>query len=202
MGFNELSVAVNSRKVVNVALQPQQKDLTEVVVIGYGTQKKADLTGAVGVVDMKEAQKTAATNIYEMLQGQVPGVSVSTTSQPGTMSHVQIRGIGSFNTVGPLYVLDGMIVNDVNHLNPNEIESMQVLKDASAAAIYGARGANGVVIIETKKGKKGQPAFNISATWSMADMPKKIKMKNAADFMYYNEQAYINANAAWPAANY
>lgn len=202
MGFNELSVAVNSRKVVNVALQPQQKDLTEVVVIGYGTQKKADLTGAVGVVDMKEAQKTAATNIYEMLQGQVPGVSVSTTSQPGTMSHVQIRGIGSFNTVGPLYVLDGMIVNDVNHLNPNEIESMQVLKDASAAAIYGARGANGVVIIETKKGKKGQPAFNISATWSMADMPKKIKMKNAADFMYYNEQAYINANSAWPAANY
>ena len=202
MGFNELRVAVNSRKVVNVALQPQQKDLTEVVVIGYGTQKKADLTGAVGVVDMKEAQKTAATNIYEMLQGQVPGVSVSTTSQPGTMSHVQIRGIGSFNTVGPLYVLDGMIVNDVNHLNPNEIESMQVLKDASAAAIYGARGANGVVIIETKKGKKGQPAFNISATWSMADMPKKIKMKNAADFMYYNEQAYINANAAWPAANY
>ena len=202
MGVNELSVAVNSRKVVNVALQPQQKDLTEVVVIGYGTQKKADLTGAVGVVDMKEAQKTAATNIYEMLQGQVPGVSVSTTSQPGTMSHVQIRGIGSFNTVGPLYVLDGMIVNDVNHLNPNEIESMQVLKDASAAAIYGARGANGVVIIETKKGKKGQPAFNISATWSMADMPKKIKMKNAADFMYYNEQAYINANSAWPAANY
>ena len=202
VGFQTQEVKVNGRTEIDVELVDISSDLNEVVVIGYGTQKKADLTGAVGVVDMKEAQKTAATNIYEMLQGQVPGVSVSTTSQPGTMSHVQIRGIGSFNTVGPLYVLDGMIVNDVNHLNPNEIESMQVLKDASAAAIYGARGANGVVIIETKKGKKGQPAFNISATWSMADMPKKIKMKNAADFMYYNEQAYINANSAWPAANY
>jgi TonB-linked SusC/RagA family outer membrane protein len=202
VGYDELIQMVSNRKEVNVNLKTTQNDLNEVVVIGYGTQRKADLTGAVGVVDMNEAKKTAATNIYDMLQGQVPGVSVSSTSQPGAMSNVMIRGIGSFNTVGPLYVIDGMIVNDVNHLNPTEIESMQVLKDASAAAIYGARGANGVILITTKKGKKGKPSLDVSATFSMADMPKRIEMKNSTDFMYYNEQAYLNANTAWPAANY
>ncbi|MCR5077229.1 MAG: TonB-dependent receptor [Prevotella sp.] len=202
VGYDDVTVQTGNRTTVNVQMKPSQNDLNEVVVIGYGTQKKADLTGAVGVVDMKEAKKSAATNIYEMLQGQVPGVSVATTSQPGAMSQVQIRGVGSFNTVGPLYVLDGMIVNDVNNLNPNEIESMQVLKDASAAAIYGARGANGVILITTKKGRNGRPSLDVSATWSIADMPKKIDMKNVVDFMHYNEQAYINANTAWPAANY
>ncbi|MBQ8046474.1 MAG: TonB-dependent receptor [Prevotella sp.] len=202
VGYEEETVKVGTRRTVDVELKALVQSLNDIVVIGYGTQRKADLTGSVGVVDMEEAKKTAATNIYEMLQGQVPGISVSTTSQPGAMSHVQIRGVGSFNTVGPLYVLDGMIVNDVNHLNPNEIESMQVLKDASAAAIYGARGANGVILIETKKGKKGQPTLDVSATWSVADLPKKIDMMSTTDFMRYNEQAYLNANADWPGANY
>lgn len=202
IGYDDETVKVGNRRTVDVEMRAQVQSLNDVVVIGYGTQKKADLTGAVAVVDMKEAKKTSATNIYEMLQGQVPGVSVATTSEPGAMSKVQIRGVGSFNTVGPLYVLDGMIVNDVNHLNPNEIESMQVLKDASAAAIYGARGANGVIIIETKKGKKGQPTLDVSATWSLTDMPKKIDMMNAANFMRYNELAYINAGEQWPASQY
>lgn len=202
VGYQDVTVAVSNRKEITVELTADVNDLNEIVVIGYGTQKKADLTGSVGVVDVAEAKKTASTNIYEMLQGQVPGVSVSTTSQPGSMSQVMIRGIGSFNTVGPLYVLDGLIVNDVNHLNPTEIESMQVLKDASAAAIYGARGANGVILITTKKGKKGKPSLDVSATWSVADMPKRIEMMDATKFMYYNEQAYLNANTDWPAANY
>ncbi len=202
VGYVTTTIDVKGQTTINVQLSTEYNTLDEVVAIGYGTQKKADLTGAVGVVDMNEAKKTSATNIYEMLQGQVPGVSVSTTSEPGSMSTVQIRGIGSFNTVGPLYVLDGMIVNDVNHLNPNEIESMQVIKDASAAAIYGARGANGVILINTKKGKKGKPTLDITGTWSVADMPKKISMMNATDFMYYNEQAYINAGTTWPAAGY
>lgn len=202
VGYQDVTVPVSNRKEITVELTADVNDLNEIVVIGYGTQKKADLTGSVGVVDVTEAKKTASTNIYEMLQGQVPGVSVSTTSQPGSMSQVMIRGIGSFNTVGPLYVLDGLIVNDVNHLNPTEIESMQVLKDASAAAIYGARGANGVILITTKKGKKGKPSLDVSATWSVADMPKRIEMMDATKFMYYNEQAYLNANTDWPAANY
>ena len=117
IGYLLKTVPVGNKSTIDVALSPDVQTLNDVVVIGYGTQKKADLTGAVGVVDMKEAAKTAATNIYEMLQGQVPGISVSTTSQPGVMSKVQIRGVGSFNTVGPLYVIDGMIANDANHLN-------------------------------------------------------------------------------------
>ncbi|MCR5271115.1 MAG: TonB-dependent receptor [Prevotella sp.] len=202
IGYLLKTVPVGNKSTIDVALSPDVQTLNDVVVIGYGTQKKADLTGAVGVVDMKEAAKTAATNIYEMLQGQVPGISVSTTSQPGVMSKVQIRGVGSFNTVGPLYVIDGMIANDANHLNPNEIETMQVLKDASAAAIYGARGANGVILITTKRGKKGEPSLDVTATWSVSDMPKKIDMMSATDFMKYNEQAYINAGEQWPAHYY
>lgn len=200
IGYSPKVVKVGGQSVINVQLAEDKQVLDEVVVIGYGTQRKADLTGSVAVVDMKEAKKMPSTNIYEMLQGQVPGVSVSATSNPGEMSSVKIRGISSFSSVGPLYVIDGMIVNDVNHLNPNEIETMQVLKDASAAAIYGARGANGVILITTKKGKKGQPTLEITANWSFQDMPKKIEMRNARDFMMYNEQAYLNANTAWPAA--
>ena len=199
VGYQSKTLTVPSNLRLNVTLDSNDKVMENVVVIGYGTQKKADLTGAVAVVDMDEARKTGATNIYEMLQGQVPGISVNTTSEPGTMSKVQIRGVGSFNSVGPLYVLDGMIVNDVNHLNPNEIETMQVLKDASAAAIYGARGANGVILITTKKGQSGKPSLEMTGTWSVADMPKKLDMMSTTDFMHYNEQAYINANTDWPA---
>ena len=202
MGYVQQTVAISGRSTINVAMESDTQMLEDVVVIGYGTQKKSDLTGAVAVVDMKEAKKTAATNIYEMLQGQVPGIQVNTTSEPGAMSKVQIRGVGSFNSVGPLYVLDGMIVNDVNHLNPNEIESMQVLKDASAAAIYGARGANGVIIIETKKGHSGKPSLEVTGTWSISDMPKKLDMMSSTDFMRYNEQAYLNANTEWPALDW
>jgi len=202
VGYQSKTVSVPANLRLDVVLESNDKVLENVVVIGYGTQKKADLTGAVAVVDMDEARKTAATNIYEMLQGQVPGISVSTTSEPGAMSRVQIRGVGSFNTVGPLYVLDGMIVNDVNHLNPNEIETMQVLKDASAAAIYGARGANGVILITTKKGRSGKPSLEVTGTWSIADMPRKLDMMSSTDFMYYNEQAYLNANTDWPAATW
>ncbi|MDE6306460.1 MAG: TonB-dependent receptor, partial [Muribaculaceae bacterium] len=158
-------------------------------------------TGSVAVVDMDQARKLPSTDIASMLQGQVGGVSVATSSQPGAMASIRIRGVGSFSSVGPLYVLDGMIVNDVNNLNPNEIENMQVLKDASAAAIYGARGANGVILITTKKGKSGKPTLDISANWSVSQMPKTIKMMSARDYMYYNEQSYLNANSPWPAAS-
>lgn len=202
IGYESTTVKVDGRPTIDVTMKDAMQDLQEVVVIGYGVQKKADLTGAVSVVDMKEAKKTAATNLSEMLQGQVAGVSVSTTSEPGTMSKVQIRGVGSLNSVGPLYVIDGMIVNDANHINPNEIESMQVLKDASAAAIYGARAANGVIIITTKKGKSGKPSLDVNANWSVSNMPRKIEMMGATDFMHYNEQAYLNNKVVWPARDF
>lgn len=202
IGYETVVINVAGKKTIDLVMKPESNTLEEVVAIGYGTQRRADLTGAVAVVDMKEAKKTGATNIYEMLQGQVSGVSVATTSEPGAMSKVTVRGYGSFGTVGPLYVIDGTLSNDANHINPNEIETMQVLKDASAAAIYGTRAANGVIIITTKRGKKGQPSLDINATWSVSDMPKKIEMMNATDFMHYNEQAYLNNKVAWPATDY
>ena len=199
IGYETKIVEVSGKTQLMITLAEDRKTLDDVVVIGYGTQKKADLTGAVAVVSMKDAKKNSPTNIGEMLQGQVPGVSVATSSEPGSMANVRIRGIGSFSSVGPLYVIDGLIVNDVNHLNPSEIENMQVLKDASAAAIYGARGANGVILITTKKGKKGAPTLDINANWSLAGMPKKIDVMNSIDFLQYNELAYLNSGVAWPA---
>lgn len=199
VGCTTQAIPVDGRSKINVKLLPSSTALDEVVVIGYGTQKKADLTGSVAVVNMDDARKAPSTDIASMLQGQATGVSVSTSSEPGAMAKIQIRGTGSFSNVGPLYVIDGLIVNDVNHLNPNEIESMQVLKDASAAAIYGARGANGVILITTKKGKAGKPTLDVTANWTIAQMPKKIEMMDGRRFMFYNEQAYLNANAEWPA---
>lgn len=200
IGFNPMEEKVNGRATIDVRLTSSVQQLDQLVVIGYGTQKKADLTGSVSVVDMDKARKMPSTDIVSMLQGQVSGVSVGTSSQPGAMASIRIRGVGSFSNVGPLYVIDGLIVNDANNLNPNEIESMQVLKDASAAAIYGARGANGVILITTKKGKAGKPSLDVSANFSVTQMPKKIKMMEGPEFMFYNEQAYINSGSPWPAA--
>ena len=170
VGFTAVDVKWNGTP-LNIVLKEDAKLLDEVVAIGYGTQKKADLTGAVGVVNVNDAKKLPQTDIASMLQGQVPGVSVQTSSQPGATANVRIRGISSFNNVGPLYVIDGLIVNDASNISPNEIESMQVLKDASAAAIYGARGANGVILITTKHGKSGKPTLDITANYSWQQMP-------------------------------
>jgi TonB-linked SusC/RagA family outer membrane protein len=199
VGFTAVDVKWNGTP-LNIVLKEDAKLLDEVVAIGYGTQKKADLTGAVGVVNVNDAKKLPQTDIASMLQGQVPGVSVQTSSQPGATANVRIRGISSFNNVGPLYVIDGLIVNDASNISPNEIESMQVLKDASAAAIYGARGANGVILITTKHGKSGKPTLDITANYSWQQMPSKIEMMDANQYMKYNELGYINAQIEWPAA--
>lgn len=199
VGHKSVKKALDGRTTLDVVMEEQTESLNQIVVIGYGTQKKADLTGSVAVVDMDQARKQPATDIASMLQGQVSGVSVATSSKPGNVASIRIRGVGSFSSVGPLYVIDGMIVNDANNLNPNEIENMQVLKDASAAAIYGARGANGVILITTKKGKAGKPTLDVTATVSVQQMPKTIDMMSGPEFMFYNEQAYLNSGEKWPA---
>ena len=191
IGFVTRLVKVGDETKLKIILTEDSQALEEVVVIGYGTQKKVDLTGSVGVVNMEAAKKLPNTDAASMLQGQVPGVSVQTSSQPGSTANVRIRGIGSFNNVGPLYVIDGLIVSGIGNINPNEIESMQVLKDASAAAIYGARGANGVILITTKRGKAGKPSLDVTANVSVAQMSNKIDMMDAAGYMKYNELGYI-----------
>ena len=153
IGFVTQSVPVNNRTVINVQLAEESKALNEVVVVGYGTQKRKDLTGAVSVVDVKNLNKTASSSINTQLQGQASGVTVIGSGQPGEEPQVRIRGFNTFGNNTPLYVIDGIPTQDVSTLNPNDVETFQILKDASSASIYGARAANGVIIITTKKGK-------------------------------------------------
>ncbi|RAV97976.1 SusC/RagA family TonB-linked outer membrane protein [Pseudochryseolinea flava] len=158
VGFKNQEIEVGARTTIDVMLETDVMSLGEVVVIGYGEQRKVDLTGSVAIVDPDEMKVVSNSNVSSMLQGRVAGVQVTSDGQPGANPTVRIRGIGSFGSTDPLYVVDGVIVGQtVRDFSPNDIESVQVLKDASAAAIYGARAANGVIIITTKQGKKNQP---------------------------------------------
>ncbi|HPJ51286.1 MAG TPA: SusC/RagA family TonB-linked outer membrane protein, partial [Proteiniphilum sp.] len=158
IGFKSVEIPVNGQTALgNITLVPELRELDQVVVIGYGTQRKVDLTGSVAVVNTDEMKKISHSNISTMLEGKVAGVQITSDGQPGADPTVRIRGIGSFGSTAPLYVVDGVPMGTtIRDFSPNDIETLQVLKDASAAAIYGSRAANGVVIITTKQGKKNQ----------------------------------------------
>lgn len=155
--------------VLNIVLDPASKMLDEVVAIGYGTMKKSDLTGAVATIKTDQLQKTPAAGLDQALQGRAAGVTVNAnTGQPGAAAEVRIRGIGTVNNSAPIYVVDGVICSDISFLNPNDIESTEILKDASSTAIYGSRGANGVILVTTKKGTndgKANISFNTYVGW-------------------------------------
>lgn len=158
IGFTPVEEALNNRTTIDITMEADIQQLGEVVVIGYGEQRKADLTGSVAIVNTEEMKKVSHPNMSTMLQGRVAGVQITTDGQPGADPVVRIRGLGSFGDTSPLYIVDGVIMGTtVRDFSPNDIESLQILKDASAAAIYGSRAANGVVIITTKSGKKNQP---------------------------------------------
>ena len=158
IGMKTIEVPVNNRQIINVTLSSDVRQLNDVVVIGYGTSKAKDLTSPIAVVKGEEISGIATSSPMSALQGKVPGLSIVNSNAPGAGPSVTIRGLGSFNGSSPLYVVDGMFYDDINFLNNEDIEEMSILKDASAAAIYGVRAANGVVIVTTKKGKKNQPA--------------------------------------------
>ena len=153
LGYTTQEVAVKGQSGISVKLIEEAKSLNEVVVVGYATQKKKDLTGAVTIVNLADANKTPTASIQNQLQGQAAGVSVITSGQPGEEPQVHIRGFNTFGDNSPLYVIDGVPTQQVATLNPEDIESMQVLKDAGSASIYGSRASNGVIIVTTKKGK-------------------------------------------------
>ena len=160
VGYKDREVAVGGRAILGkIELESDNQTLEQVVVVGYGVQKKADLTGAVAVVDAEALKRVSHSNISTMLEGKVSGVQITTDGQPGADPLVRIRGIGTLNgNQAPLYVIDGVPMGtSIRDFSPNDIETIQVLKDASAGAIYGSRAANGVVIITTKGGKKDQP---------------------------------------------
>lgn len=159
VGFKDREVAIRNRAIIDVIqLESDALMLDQVVVVGYGVQKKADLTGSVSIVNADELKRVSNSNISTMLEGKVAGVQITSDGQPGADPAVRIRGIGSFGSTAPLYVIDGVPMGTtIRDFSPNDIETIQVLKDASAGAIYGSRAANGVVIITTKGGKKEQP---------------------------------------------
>lgn len=198
IGYLPREIEVNGRRSFNVQLQSNTKDLTEVVVVGYGTQKKKDVTGSVGSVSLTNVEKTPVFGTAQLLQGQVSGVQVTqTNSQPGASFSVRIRGTNSINFGSdPLYVVDGFAGADASALNANDIASVDVLKDASAAAIYGNRGANGVVIITTKTGTAGKKTVTADFYTGVQQVGKTLNMMNATQFATYLNRVttYLNQN--------
>lgn len=177
---------------LRVVMKDDSKALEEVVVIGYQTVKKSDLTGAVAVVDTKEMKKSAAGTLASQMQGLATGVNVRSSGRAGEDADIQIRGVGSLSNNSPLWVIDGMITNPGVDFNPADAESIQILKDASAAAIYGSRAANGVIIVTTKKGAKGPMKVNVSVKETLEWSPK-YDLMNAKEYIKYNDIAYNEA---------
>ena len=193
LGYKEQVVAVKSNAPLNVRMRVDSQMLDEVVAIGYGTMKKSDLTGAISSIKADALKKTPASDLSQALQGRAAGVTVnSNTGQPGAGAEVRIRGIGTVNNSNPLYVVDGVMVGDISFLSPNDIESTEILKDASATAIYGSRGANGVILVTTKHGKEGKSQISYNSyigtqnRWRKLDLMKRdefadliVKLRNA-----------------------
>ena len=192
IGYETQEIKVNGQTVINVVLKDASELLDEVVVIGYGAVKKSDLTSSISTVKGKEITETVTGNAMDALQGKINGVQVTSGGGPGAQPKVLIRGVTTVNGTDPLYVVDGMPVGtNINFLNSNDIESMEVLKDASAAAIYGTRASNGVILITTKKGMAGKTniSFNASAGFQTLSKPK---MANAAEYKEVFNTRYTN----------
>ncbi len=190
VGFNAKEVLVGANPVVNVTLTSSDNALDDVVVIGYQTIRRKDLTGATGSVNTGNTEKLVSRSLPEALQGQTPGVSVRNGGAPGQEAVVNIRGLATFGNANPLYVIDGMIADPNTTVSPNDIEDIQILKDASAAAIYGSRAGNGVILITTKKGKEGPAKINVTSRYSISDVPKTYEMMDAAAYVATNTRAY------------
>ena len=212
VSFNTREVTVGNQTRINLSLTPVNKELNEIVIIGYGTQRKSDVTGSVGSLKAEEIQKSKSISFMEALQGKLSGVQVTSSSgEPGAAVNINIRGANSFNSgTQPLYVIDGVQIdinkdevassgfgntslsNPLAGINPSDIASIEVLKDASATAIFGSRGANGVVIITTKEGKANTSVLELNTYWGLSEPTKKIKMVGAQDYASYRRATTPN----------
>jgi TonB-dependent starch-binding outer membrane protein SusC len=205
VGYLSEKVDVGSQTKISVVLSEDLIKINEVVVVGYGTMKKSDLTGSVRSIKGKEIKDIPVRSATDALQGKIAGVAITSTSgSPGSLPVVHIRGVGSVNGTDPIYVVDGFPQGDVSWLSNNDIESMEVMKDASACAIYGSRGANGVIMVTTKKGTMGsnhEMKINLDMTYGMQMIPKTYDMMNASEFIDYRNLAYkngsVDGNTPW-----
>lgn len=202
IGFATQEIHVNGQKNLSVVLVDNSQTLSEVVVIGYGTMRKSDLTGAVGSLAAKDMENTPVSNIGQAIQGKIAGLQVVDAGKPGDNVSLKIRGLGSINNCDPLVVIDGVPTDlGLNTLNMADVERLDVLKDASATAIYGSRGANGVVMITTKKGKDGKGKLALSVNLAIQNATKLPKLLNASQYAALSNDmmnnAGYNANPAW-----
>ena len=189
VGMTSQTVKVGTQNVINVTLKEDSQVLAETVVIGYGSAKKRDLTGSITNVKGEELANKPAMNPLSSLQGKVAGVQIVNSGRAGSDPEIRIRGTNSINGYKPLYIVDGLFNDNINFLNPEDIESMEILKDPSSLAIFGVRGANGVIIITTKKAKEGQTLVNINTSFGFKKVVDKVKLVNGSQFKeLYNEQ--------------
>ncbi|WCT11428.1 TonB-dependent receptor [Mucilaginibacter jinjuensis] len=203
LGYTPKEITVGTQTVINVVLAADVKALNEVVVIGYGTQKKSVVTGAISHVGAKDIQDQQVTRIDQALQGRTSGVNVVQSSgAPGSSPTIRIRGITSINNSNPLYVIDGVVVlnGGLDNVNPNDVESIEVLKDASAA-IYGSRASSGVVLVTTKKGKSGAPQLSYSGYVGVQGPVSKVKLADASQYATLRNQSVTNDGGAAPFGN-
>lgn len=198
VGMVKQDVTVGSQHVINIQLKEDSQMLAETVVIGYGSAKKRDLTGSITNIKGAEIANKPSTNPLSSLQGKVAGVQIINSGQAGSDPEIRVRGTNSINGYKPLYIVDGLFNDNINFLNPEDIESMEVLKDPSSLAIFGVRGANGVIIITTKKAKEGQTLVNINTSFGWKHVVDRIKMVNASQFKeLYSEQLVNEKNPAF-----
>ncbi|MPR34532.1 SusC/RagA family TonB-linked outer membrane protein [Salmonirosea aquatica] len=186
IGYKTIEVAINNQSSISLKLEATEEALGELVVVGYGTQKKSSLTGAVSSVTPKDLKALPVVSVTQALQGRVPGVSVTNNSSPGTEPVVRVRGVGSISlNPNPLYVIDGVPAGGLNNIDPKDIESLEVLKDASAAAIYGSRAANGVILITTKKGTPGKLNINVDSYVGTQSAWRTLDLLNRDQYIQY-----------------
>lgn len=209
VNFESQQIKVGASNVINVSLTSLTADIGQVVVIGYGTQKKKDLTGSVVSVSAKTLQEVPANNAVSQLKGRTAGVSiVSNSGSVGSVPQIRIRGNrtlttsngASDNLDGPLFVVDGIPFGGINDLNPDDIVSMDILKDASATAIYGSRGAGGVIIITTKRGKVGKPVISYDGYYSTTSVMGKYNVYNGQEYAQLKADAAAYNRSSWPSS--
>ncbi len=194
IGFKTQEIPANAQSTLDIALAPDVNSLQEVVVVGYGTQKKSDLTSAIAVVDPQELLSVKTTSVAQQLQGRAPGVTVTSSNVPGQGANVRVRGFGTLGNNDPLYVIDGVPTKDnLANFNQNDIESIQILKDATSASIYGARAGNGVIIITTKKGAQGAPKVTLDTYYGIQTPRKLLSLLNTQEYGQYLWRSKRNA---------
>ena len=193
VGYQTQEVPVSHQQTVNVMLSSKSNSLNDIVVVGYGTQKRSDVTGAIAGISQKEIEARPVSDALQAMQGKVAGVDITSTERPGTVDAVTVRGVRSLTASNsPLFVVDGipLTTGGIEYLNPHDIASIDVLKDASATAIYGSRGANGVIIVTTKQGSAGRTALDLNVSTTVENLEDKATMMNAAQYITFKRWSY------------